>query len=204
MLDAAPTREGFRATAWWEQTRREIESRAARSVDALAGYGPEFIPRYFEQAFGIDEAPPLVLSGDEGDEIRLHGFIDRVDVNADGRLRVIDYKTGGPAPFTQRAVREGKKLQLPLYALAARDALGLGEPVEAFYWHVQQAEPSLFVLSQFKPNPAAAFEATEKAVWEAVRSIRGGRFVPHAPDGGCPSYCPAAGFCWRYRSGWGG
>jgi ATP-dependent helicase/nuclease subunit B len=203
VLDEAPAREGFRATAWWDQTRQEIQARAARSAAALALYGPEFVPHHFERAFGFGDAPPLVLR-DDSDEVRLHGYIDRVDVGADGRLRVIDYKTGGPTPFTQRAVRDGKKLQLPLYALAARDALGLGEPAEAFYWHVQQAEPSPFVLSEFKPSPAAAFEATVKATWEAVRGVRGGRFVPHAPDLGCPPYCPAAGFCWRCRPAFGG
>ena len=56
---------------------------------------------------------------DGDDAFRLHGFIDRVDRAPDGRLRIIDYKTGGPAAFTVKAVVEGKKLQLPLYALAA-------------------------------------------------------------------------------------
>ncbi len=50
--------------------------------------------------------------------------------------------------FTKRSVVEGKKLQLPLYALAVRDALGLGEPAEGFYWHVRQAEPSPFTLAR--------------------------------------------------------
>jgi hypothetical protein len=40
--------------------------------------------------------------------------------------------------------------------------------------------------------------------WEAIRSTRGGYFVPHPPDAGCPAYCPAASFCWHYRRGFGG
>ena len=102
-------------------------------------------PTQHEAAFGLCGQPELVVR--EGDDsFRLRGFIDRVDRAADGRVRVIDYKTAGPGPFSRKAVAEGKKLQLPLYALAARDALGLGEPVEGFYWHVRHAEPSRFTL----------------------------------------------------------
>ena len=43
--------------------------------------------------------------------------------------------------------------------------------------------------------------AVEKA-WEAVRGARRGHFMPHPPPDGCPSYCPATGFCWQYRQGY--
>jgi hypothetical protein len=119
-------------------------------------------------------------------------------------LRIIDYKTAGPGSFTNRSVVEGKKLQLPLYALAAEQALKLGQVVDGFYWHVQQAEASSFSLSGFDGGPAAAIETALAHAWSAVRGAREGRFTPRPPDGGCPDYCPAAGFCWRYRPRWGG
>jgi hypothetical protein len=34
-----------------------------------------------------------------------------------------------------------------------------------------------------------------------VRGARQGYFVAHPPADGCPSYCPAAGFCWNFRPG---
>jgi hypothetical protein len=114
-------------------------------------------------------------------------------------VRVIDYKTAGPSGYSLRAVREGKKLQLPLYALAAREALRLGDPVEGFYWHVRHAEASSFTLAKY--GPEAAVEAAVAYAWEAVRGARGGAFVPRPPDGGCPAYCPASGFCWHYEEG---
>jgi RecB family exonuclease len=138
------------------------------------------------------------------DAFRLRGFIDRVDRAPDDRVRIIDYKTAGPSSYSSRAVLEGKKLQLPLYALAARDALELGEPAEGFYWHVQHAEPSPFQMSKFEDGADGAMEVAVEKAWEAVRGARDGHFVPHPPDGGCPSYCPAAGFCWHYRPGFGG
>jgi len=203
VLDQAPRREGFRETAWWEHTRREIEENVRRSLEALAGANGEWVPRHFEAAFGLGGQPPLVVKAGE-DDLRLRGLIDRVDVNSDGKVRVIDYKTGGKSAFTKKAVVEGKKLQLPLYALAARDALGLGEPAEGFYWHVQQSERSSFTSSRFDGGPRGATEVALDKAWEAVRGARAGFFVPRPPQGGCPSYCPAAAFCWRYSRGFGG
>ncbi|MBU1878872.1 MAG: PD-(D/E)XK nuclease family protein, partial [Chloroflexi bacterium] len=220
LLDEAPRREGFRETAWWTQTRAEIQENVRRSLVALAELPGAFAPLQHEAVFGLQDQPPLVVrdrdhDGDrDGDDVfRLRGFIDRVDRDPAGRVRIIDYKTGGPTMFTNKAVAEGKKLQLPLYALAARDALGLGEPVEGFYWHVRHAQASGFTLGGFPGTarqgrcaggPAAALDVAVEKAWEAVRSARAGHFVPHSPDGGCPSYCPAAAFCWHRQAGFGG
>ncbi len=203
VLDEAPRREGFRETAWWEQTRAEIVENVRRSLEALAEMQGDFVPYLCEAAFGLWDHPPLIVrEGDDG--FRLRGLIDRIDRTPDGRLRVIDYKTAGPSAFTNPAVAEGKKLQIPLYALAARDALGLGEPVEGFYWHVRHAESSKFTLSGFDGGPKGAIKAAVEYAWEVVHSARRGHFVPHPPDDGCPSYCPAAAFCWHYRPRFGG
>jgi RecB family exonuclease len=161
------------------------------------------VPEDFEATFGLRDRPALVVRDGE-DHFLLRGFIDRLDRAPDGSIRVIDYKTGGPWPYGKIDVAKGKKLQLPLYALAARDALQLGEPVEGFYWHVRQAERSGFTMSRFDGGPEAAMARSVEMAWEAVRSARDGHFVPKPPDGGCPSYCPAAGFCWHLRPGfWG-
>lgn len=203
VLDEAPRREGFRETAWWQETRKEIVDHVRRSLEALAEANGEWVPSFFEIPFGLWGQSPLVVDGEE-DSLRLRGVIDRVDVTSDGMVRVIDYKTAGKWAFTKKAVADGKKLQLPLYALAARDALGLGEPAEGFYWHVQQAERSGFTLSGFDGGPDGAIKVALDKAWEAVRGARAGHFVPRPPQGGCPSYCPAVAFCWRYVPGRGG
>jgi ATP-dependent helicase/nuclease subunit B len=203
VLDEAPRREGFRETAWWEQTRREIEEKVRASLEALAEADGEWVPRFFEVPFGLGGQPTLVVPG-ERDSLRLRGVIDRVDVTSDGMIRIIDYKTSGKSAFTKKAVADGKKLQLPLYALAAGDALRLGQPTEGFYWHLQQAERSSFTLSRFDGGPQGAIKVAVDKAWEAVRGARSGHFVPRPPQGGCPGYCPASAFCWRYSPGFGG
>ena len=203
ILDRAPQDEGFRQTAWWAQTRAEMLENVRRSVEAMADLAGDFVPHWCEAPFGLKEQSPLVVH-DGSDSFRLRGYIDRVDRSPDGCVRVIDYKTAGPSRFSKRAAIEGKKIQISLYALAARDALKLGEPVEGFYWHVQHAEPSRFTMSGFDGGPEEAMATAVGHAWEAIHSARGGYFVPHPPDGGCPAYCPATGFCWHYRPGFGG
>jgi len=57
-------------------------------------------------------------------EVRISGRIDRLDRDG-AHARVVDYKTGKPLPFGERnldatLVAGGERLQLPVYALAAR------------------------------------------------------------------------------------
>jgi ATP-dependent helicase/DNAse subunit B len=206
ILDEAPRREGFRATSWWAETRREIVENVRASLRELHETADGFVPFAYEQGFFGDQSL-VVRTG--ADYFRLHGLIDRIDRNATGAIRLIDYKTAGPYNFTDKALREGKKVQLPLYALAARDALQFGEPVDGFYWHIQHAEPSSFTLKDFSDeqgqvgHEAAMQTAVDKAR-EAIQGARAGHFVPRPPEGGCPSYCPAAAFCWHYEPGFGG
>lgn len=202
VLDAAPQRERFRATAWWRQTRQEIVENVARSLEVLENLSEEFVFYRAEQTFGIPGEPGAPLTLYDGDDaLRIRGYIDRVDRTKDGRIRVIDYKTAGPYSYTKRAIAEGAKLQLPLYALAAQEALGLGEVVEGFYWHVRHASRSRFSLRAFGPSEAMALATGY--VWETARSVRKGCFIPQVPDDGCPDYCPAADFCWHFSSrGW--
>ncbi|MDX1615525.1 MAG: PD-(D/E)XK nuclease family protein, partial [Candidatus Promineifilaceae bacterium] len=199
VLDAAPRQQGFRETAWWQETRREIVRVVERTVRALAQLPGDYEPVAFEARF-TRRRPLRIRDGD--DQFYLRGVVDRIDRDPAGRLRVIDYKTAGPWSYSARSLEEGKRLQLPLYALAARDALRLGQPADGFYWHIRQAESSGLRLADYGLEAALTL-ATDFA-WAAVRGARAGEFRPTPPDGGCPEYCPAATFCWQYQPGrWG-
>ena len=141
--------------------------------------------------------PSLILQTEIG-AVRLHGYIDRVDASPDGRLRIIDYKAGGAA-ISPGHLQEGYRLQLPIYALAARDALNLGEIAGGFYWHIGKAAASSLKLEKYPGGIQAAFETAVQHVGSHVKHIREGCFNPKPPQGGCPFYCPAIGFCWQYR-----
>jgi len=70
-------------------------------------------------------APPVLVTGS----------IDRIDRLPSGGVEVIDYKTGKLS--SQKGVDES--LQLSIYALACRDALGLGTPERVTLYFTESA-----------------------------------------------------------------
>jgi ATP-dependent helicase/nuclease subunit B len=194
----APIDYGFRPSALWDAQQHELEEALRETITALAEASEGFTPRYFEQKFGMGN-PSLIVRSDDGAEIRLHGYIDRVDADQHGQLRVIDYKASGAA-ISAKDLDKGKRLQLPLYALAAQEALHLGEVTSGFYWHILQGTASSFKLEKYPDGLDAAFDRVKQHVIDHVRNIRAGQFQPVPPDDGCPSYCPAVAFCWRYKA----
>ncbi|MBI5841149.1 MAG: PD-(D/E)XK nuclease family protein [Chloroflexi bacterium] len=195
---SAPADYGFRPTALWELQQKEFVRMLEKTIRALDEASQGYTPKQMEARFGMGN-PSLVVKTSAGD-VRLHGYIDRLDVADDGSLRVIDYKAGSTA-ITANHLKEGRRLQLPIYAMAARDALGLGEISGGFYWHIQKAEASSLKLEKFEGGVGAAFEMAVKHIGDHVAGIRTGHFEPHPPEEGCPSYCPATNFCWRYKRG---
>lgn len=197
----APARYGFRPSPLWEQQKGELLERLAGTVVGLAELDGDWQPLRFEQAFGFHGTPPLILEI-HGTRVRLHGYIDRIDINEAGELRVIDYKTGS-SHLAARDLIEGRRLQLAVYALAARDALGLGAPVEGFYWRIGPKGKSALQLSKFEHEsfrgPEGALEIAREHISHALEGVQSAHF-PQAPlDGRCPAYCVAASWCWRYQ-----
>lgn len=194
---SAPAEYGFRPTALWAQQQAELTRILEKTIEALNEASEGYEPRVMEARFGMGQ-PSLILKTSIG-EIRLHGYIDRLDAAPDGSLRVIDYKSGSAA-ISATHLKEGRRLQLPIYAMAARDALGLGEVSSGFYWHIGSAEASSLKLEKFDGGVNGAFETAVAHVVNHVKGIRAGHFEPKPPEEGCPSYCPAVNFCWRYTN----
>jgi hypothetical protein len=196
VFDAAPHDYGFRPTPLWDYRRQELEQILAETVTALVEASPGYTPTALEQVFGLKGQPALVIQGDGG-ELRLRGFIDRIDRGPDGRLRVIDYKAGS-TPISARDLTEGRRVQLALYALAARDALGMGDVSGGFYWHISPAKASSLKLEKFKGGVETALQVAANHALRYAVAVRAGHFQPQPSSGSCPGHCPAAAFCWRY------
>ncbi|MCP5088575.1 MAG: hypothetical protein GY952_17435 [Rhodobacteraceae bacterium] len=198
VFDKAPVAYGFRPTALWEMQRRELEQIMAETLAALAEATAGSTPLAQEQVFGMKDQPPLVVQRD-GDEFRVRGFIDRVDQDANGRLRIIDYKSGS-TPIAPRDMVEGRRLQIALYALAARDALSLGDIADGYYWHIGSAKASSLKLEKFEGGVDGALHTAIHHAFNHVAGVRAGRFPPAPPAAGCPGHCPGTTFCWRYKT----
>ncbi|MFQ5942317.1 MAG: PD-(D/E)XK nuclease family protein [Anaerolineales bacterium] len=204
IMDHAPEKRGFRPTPLWEIEREQYAEALRETVRALAEEGSGWTPVEFEMTFGIDQNAPLEMEAG-GSTLKVRGIIDRLDRREDGGLRVIDYKTGA-GRLNARELDEGRRIQLPLYALAAQEALGMGEVVEGFYWAILAAKRGSLRLSNYRAldeggavGPEVAYATARSHVGNIVEGVSSGRYEPIPPPGGCPSYCPAAAYCWRYQ-----
>ena len=138
------------------------------------------------------------------DRFLLRGFIDRVDRAPRTALAYIDYKTAGPERLLQAAVTEGKRLQLPLYALAARDALGVGRPGRSASTGMSST-PSPAV-SRWRDSTAVPKERWRRRLpWRGRQcAARGMDSSFHSPVRWLPGLLPGRGFLLALPTRYGG
>ena len=194
----------FEKDILWEQQQREWVKNLAVAIQELGS--EDWIPYAQEQKFGLENQASLKIQLSNGMILQLHGVIDRVDINRQGQIRVIDYKAGS-SHLAKEDLINGTRLQLPLYAMAARDALNFGQPVEGFYWALMAQKKSALQLSRFEfddfSGVEGAFLVLTQHLENAMDGIMRADFHPKRPLGGCPDYCPARLWCWRYNpEGW--
>lgn len=191
-----------RRAAWLareERIRHDLE-RFLEADQAMRGNDWAIVAAELE--FGDAEGRPVRVTLPSGKVISFRGKADRVDRSGE-RLRVIDYKTGKPDRF-RRAKQPGTVirtdegewlLQLPVYALAARERDG--QAVEAAYWFVTEDggfKMEMVELQDASPEFMRVLDAgaglREKGVFPAVPgeedwgSWKHCRFCPYDPV--CP------------------
>jgi len=111
--------------------RRVKEEGVSVCSDLLKVYNrSEFKPVLLEARIGSGEIEPLALNVN-GEEIKLRGIIDRVDMLGD-KFVVIDYKTYKSADLTLKELYYGQKIQLYIYMKAVESSLK-ATPVGVFY-----------------------------------------------------------------------
>lgn len=164
------------------------------SMDEYTDRALESVTPLLETYFAMEDpnrlephAREMALSVDIDEGFAIRGFIDRVDKNPDGDIRVVDYKTG-KSPGERYA--EKAMFQMRFYALA--------------WWRLTETIPRMLQLIylgdgrflRYQPE-AADLLATEKrilAIRSAIsRSAENGLFPP-APGKLC-SWCSFKPIC---------
>ncbi|NIJ08079.1 ATP-dependent helicase/nuclease subunit B [Sphingomonas vulcanisoli] len=142
--------------------------RLLEAIDWIAAYSAE------RAAEGRKPIAAEVKGSIDLDGLRLFGTADRIDRWPDGRLAIIDYKTGKP-PST-RAVEQGYSMQLGLLGLIAEMGgfAGIGgTPAEFEYWSLASGKDTLGYMAspnkidkQGRGVPAEEFTARARRVLE--------------------------------------
>ncbi|HTK67708.1 MAG TPA: PD-(D/E)XK nuclease family protein [Pseudonocardia sp.] len=166
----------------WAPERRRIAADSVRMLDDddawRAERGVEVIAS--EMAFGMKGRPPVTVEI-PGGRVSFRGSADLVGRASDGTLMVIDIKTGSDRtfkPIKDDPVCAGTKLQLPVYAHAARQQFGdPSTPVEASYWFVRRD------LGRVPLDLTPELERTyAHTISTLVRSVAAGLFPLKAPE----------------------
>lgn len=150
----------------WQLEQRNILDDLHDFLEADTALRARFgmYPAYSEAAFGMGgdswPAPELGLCDAS---VRFRGYIDRVDASpGHSRVLVMDYKTG--SSYSYRGLKDdpidrGRHLQLAVYSMAARSALGLDSEVRAAYWFVSNR-------GRFETAPADPVDISDEETLE--------------------------------------
>ena len=158
----------------------------ASSIDLLTTYFTMEDPRYLEPAAREER---VTYEPEPG--LAFGGIVDRIDIAPDGRIRVVDYKSGrAPSPvFESKAI-----FQMRFYALVI--------------WRTRGVIPTLLQLMYFGDGQFLRYEPTESdlvhtekkllALWAAIERAIELRDFPPRPSGLCgwcahQALCPAFG-----------
>ncbi len=158
-----------------------------------------------EFTFGMNGQPPLIVTLPGERSVAFRGSIDRVDHSDDGRIAVVDYKTGRAEKYQHIGadpVLHGELLQLPVYGLAAAAAFNVPK-VDAQYWFITEQQDYQMagyeVAAGEPPAFTEALGAIVEGIEEGVFPARSGKWGDHFHSFENCRFCPYDSLCARDR-----
>jgi len=196
---------------FWNVARDEIlddlEVFLKKDFQMRAKLGTRPVAVEWKFGFGQD-TPDAALELPGGRKISFRGVIDRIDAG-EGTALVIDYKTGGDYGYSNMEkdpLKNGTRLQLPVYALAAKKLVGEDCEIKAAYWLVsakgrfslKEMELKTELEEHFKGQVAAIVTGIENGLFPANP---GGEERPNCAYCDYASLCPADSYlAWERKS----
>ncbi|MEK7569881.1 MAG: ATP-dependent DNA helicase [Patescibacteria group bacterium] len=170
--------------AWidqWYATPKQKADYKARGTTFLKNFY-DSLPQPWPQPTELEKGFTIVINGH-----KLKGKIDRIDPSQGG-IEIIDYKTSEKPPAEDKADLE----QLHIYAMAAREALGLN-PVKLTFIYLAAEKPFTYPIDE------KAIEKTKVQIGETIEAILKSDFSATPSKFTCAS-CDFRNICEdRYR-----
>lgn len=131
-------------------------------------------------------------------EVRLAGRIDRLDRDGD-RARVVDYKNGKPEPYKEQnpkgyMVAGGERLQLPVYALAARHLGASQVASEYLFVRHHEGKPKVTTRSFDESGTDETIGKLKEALLLVDEAVRSGLYLPKTMSFRSASPCRTCDF----------
>ena len=201
----APERFGFRPSALWRYEQNELRRLLRTLVEwecETNGDQARYLPYRQEVGFGFSggQLPAVSLQAENGRSYQVAGIIDRLDIDQDGNLQVIDYKSGSVG-FSRKDLESGLAFQTAIYALAAETLLSDGGRVtESAYLHIPRREKSGVLKFDSRVGEDTLVQLIVDLALEFIERIQRGEF-PSKPgksawgSGGCQRWCDFSNLC---------
>ncbi len=202
--NASRALDEFRALA---QERLPSLSPLDRALEEARLLGSAAVPGLAERLFAFElerdvevverllehrlEGEYAFAAGERQRTLRIRAQADRIDLLADGSLRIIDYKLG-------RAPKPSRALQLSIYGICAAQHL---EGHRGRSWRVREAgyvafgEPDVFKPLASRGDIQSALAAGQDRLLSAVEGIERGEFPPRPDEPYICTFCAFAGVC---------
>ena len=175
---------------------RALERTLLLGSAAAAGFGERAFAFEIEDTVAVKErlleheleGVFTFATGDGGRRVALRSKADRIDLLADGTLRIVDYKIG-------RAPERKRSLQLPIYGVCAEQALAGRHGRQ---WTLARAgyiafkEKSAFVELQ---QPAKALAEGQERLLAVIDGVERGEFPVQPDEPFLCNWCPYPGVC---------
>jgi RecB family exonuclease len=110
----------------WDRLEFRTPWAKARELDRIRMALARFLVWHHgnaRQVLGVEEGFRAVLDLPDGETVRLDGYADRIELDADGRVVVVDLKTGRSKPSDKSVLTN---VQLGLYQLAVDHGAAAG------------------------------------------------------------------------------
>ncbi len=182
---SAPAKRGFGRAALWrldaEETLEKIELLLGREADWSARSG---VTRIIGAEKKIDASLPL------DPPLRVTATIDRLE-EGEGRVVIVDYKSGRQIPRSH--AEEGRRVQLQLYGYAGRDETRAGRVIARYAW----LDPAIreWEIDSSREEDALLLEEVVTVARDVRDAVDSGDFRVNPKVTPCPSYCSFRHVC---------